>query len=632
VQHAETTREPDGIGGAEPGVGLLLDRYRLVRKLGSGGFGTVYLASDERLQRDVAIKRIPLDDTDPDRAQREAQAAARLSHPGIVALYETGADDEACYLVSELVRGETLRDLLDEGALSDRDVVIIGAGLCDALAHAHSRGVIHRDVKPGNVMVQDSHDGDAPVAKICDFGIARIVGAEALTRTGDVVGTLAYMAPEQAEGRKIGSAVDVYALGLVLYEALSGTNPVRGSGPADTARRVGMELPELGRLRRDLPPDLCAAIDAAVSVDARDRLTPNQLRGALHAARDQVDDEPGIVEGPGVGGITQAWTAVQTRYRDPGETGWLRGVRSGLTRAGAADWEEAHDAPFAPEPPEAIDDAPPALPVRLLRRAFAAATVAPLAALAVAQLGPSGDTAPIGAGIAAAASAAVVFALPRLGWLLCAWAIELWLIAAGAYGTALVLAAALIPVPLALPLAGSLWSLPGGGPVLGAIGLAPAFPVLAGQAATVTRRIALGALGFWWLCIAELLSGHQLLAGLPEKALQRPEWEDSVSRAVTDGLAPVVTSGTLAVAVLWALAAAVLPWVVRGRSAALDLGAAVVWAAALAVGTQAMLDATTPHAAHGPRGLALGAVVGALGAVGLRAARRAARPAAPRLP
>ncbi len=510
MQHAETMRGQGRTGSASD---LLLERYRLVRRLGSGGFGTVWLAHDERLQRDVAVKRIPLDDTDPDRAQREAQAAARLSHPGIVALYETGADDEACYLVSELVRGETLRELLDTGALSDRDVVVIGAGLCEALAHAHSRGVIHRDVKPGNVMVCDSHAGDEPVAKICDFGIARIVGSEALTRTGDVVGTLAYMAPEQAEGRKITNAVDVYALGLVLYEAFSGTNPVRGSGPADTARRVGMELPELARLRRDLPAELCDAIDAAVSVQARDRPSPARLRAALVAARDLVDDEPGVVGGPAIGGLAQTWTAVQRRYRDPGETGWLRGLRDGLTRAGAADWEEADDAPFAPEPPPVLDDAPAALPRRLLQRSFAAATAAPLAALAVAQLGPGGDRAPIGPGLAAAAAAALLFVLPRAGWLIVAWAIELWLVAAGAGGTALVLAVALVPVPLLLPLAGALWSVPAGGPLLGAIGMASAFPVLAGQAATLTRRAALGALGWLWICVAELLSGHQLLAG-----------------------------------------------------------------------------------------------------------------------
>ena len=625
MPHAETMH------GQASDPGLLLQRYRLVRRLGSGGFGTVWQAHDERLQRDVAVKRIPLDDTDPERAQREAQAAARLSHPGIVALYETGADDEACYIVSELVRGETLRELLDGGALSDRDVVVIGAGLCEALSHAHSRGVIHRDVKPGNVMVCDAHAGDAPVAKICDFGIARIVGAEALTRTGDVVGTLAYMAPEQAEGRKITAAVDVYALGLVLYEALSGTNPVRGAGPADTARRVGMELPELARLRRDLPEELCDVIDAAVSVQPRDRPSPAALRGALLAATELVDDEPGIVEGPAIGGLAETWTQMQRRYRDPGETGWLRGLRDGMTRAGAAAWEEADDAPFAPEPPpEVVEDAPAALPRRLLRRGLGAATAAPLAALAVTQLGPGGDVAPVGGGLAAAATAALVFALPRVGWLIAAWAVELWLLAAGASGTALVLAVALVPVPLLLPLAGALWSVPGGGPVLGAIGLATAFPVIAGQAATVTRRAALGALGYLWLCVAELLSGRQLLAGI-EGAGQRPGWEDSVSRVVSDALGPLVTSGVLAVAPLWAVAAVVLPWIVRGRSAAVDLAAAAVWAAALAVGTQAMLDAAVPSA-PGARGLALGAVVGALGAVGLRAARRAARPAAPRLP
>ncbi len=626
MQHAETMRGQDGPGSD---TDLLLERYRLVRRLGSGGFGTVWLAHDERLQRDVAVKRIALDDADPERAQREAQAAARLSHPGIVGLYETGADDEACYLVSELVRGETLRELLDAGALSDRDVVVIGAGLCEALAHAHSRGVIHRDVKPGNVMVCDSHAGDAPVAKICDFGIARIVDSDALTRTGDVVGTLAYMAPEQADGGKISAAVDVYALGLVLYEALSGTNPVRGSGPADTARRVGMELPELARLRRDLPDELCAAIDAAVSVQPRERPSPARLRSALVAARDLVDDEPGVVEGPTIGGLAHTWTAVQRRYRDPGETGWLRGVRDGMTRAGAVDWEQADDAPFAPEQQAPVEDRPVALPRRLLRRALAAATAAPLAALAVAHLGPSGEAAPIGPGLAAAAAAAIVFALPRLGWLLAAWALELWLLAAGVTGTALVLAVALVPVPLLLPLAGGLWSVPAGAPLLGAIGLATAFPVLAGQAATLTRRAALGALGYLWLCVAELLSGQALLAG--GDIAQRPGWEDSASRAVSDALEPLVTSGLLTVAALWALAAAVLPWVVRGRSAALDLAAAAVWAAALAIGTQAMLDAAAPSAPP-PRGLALGAIAAVLAAIGLRAVRRVARPAAPRLP
>src|ERR671938_58052 len=129
---------------------------------------------------------------------------------------------------------------MDDGALSDRDVLAIGIALCDALAHAHGRGVVHRDVKPGNVMVPDEpHDG-AGVAKLTDFGVARIAGDDVLTRTGDVVGTLAYMAPEQAEGRDAGAEADLYSLGLVLYEALAGVNaalPDAGEDPGTIAGR-----------------------------------------------------------------------------------------------------------------------------------------------------------------------------------------------------------------------------------------------------------------------------------------------------------------------------------------------------------------------------------------------------------
>src|SRR3954464_7806613 len=247
---------------------LVLDRYRLVRRLGAGGFGTVWLAEDERLGREVAVKRVLIGDGDEaERARREAQVAARLSHPGIVALYEAGTDDAACYLVSELVRGETLGVLEAEGALSDRDVVEIGLALCDALSHAHARGVVHRDVKPGNVIVPEAPEDGGSAAKLTDFGIARVVGDDALTRTGDVLGTLAYMAPEQAEGRGATRASDLYALGIVLYEALAGVNPVRGASPAETARRVGTPLPALGRMRRDLPRELCEAIDQAVEIE-----------------------------------------------------------------------------------------------------------------------------------------------------------------------------------------------------------------------------------------------------------------------------------------------------------------------------------------------------------------------------
>ena len=137
-------------------------------------------------------------------------AAARLGHPAIVALYEAGRDEDGWVLVSELVRGRTLAQLEHDGALSDRDVLRIGATLCDALAHAHARGVVHRDVKPSNVICPEVSD-DGAAAKLTDFGIARLADDDSVTRTGDVVGTLAYMAPEQARGEHVTAAADTYA-------------------------------------------------------------------------------------------------------------------------------------------------------------------------------------------------------------------------------------------------------------------------------------------------------------------------------------------------------------------------------------------------------------------------------------
>src|SRR5207302_7640400 len=155
-----TRRSPDAAvpSGAQRRVArgtgealLVLERYRLHRRLGTGGFGTVWMARDERLDRDVAVKILPRERIVGGRFEREARAAARLSHPGIVTLYEAAVDDDDAYLVSELVRGSTLGELLEAGRVSDRDVVSIGVALCDALAHAHDHGVIHRDIKPSNM-------------------------------------------------------------------------------------------------------------------------------------------------------------------------------------------------------------------------------------------------------------------------------------------------------------------------------------------------------------------------------------------------------------------------------------------------------------------------------------------------
>jgi serine/threonine protein kinase len=294
---------------------LVMGRYRLGRRLGRGGFGTVFEAYDERLERLVAVKVVPCDvvqrtsdsevrpDEIPDRATREALAAARLDHPGIVAVYDAGEEPGARYLVSELVRGQTLAELEVNDALSDRDVLRVGLALADALAHAHERGVVHRDVKPQNVMVPARATSGRGAAKLTDFGVAHLVDDDALTRTGDVVGTLAYMAPEQAEGHRVDARTDLYSLGLVLYEALAGTNPVRGASPAATARKVGSVLPALARHRPDLPPALCAALDRAVRPKPGERGTLIAVSDALVDALDEVEDVGGAVarhplEGP----------------------------------------------------------------------------------------------------------------------------------------------------------------------------------------------------------------------------------------------------------------------------------------------------------------------------------------------
>ena len=306
----------------------MLGRYRLRRRLGTGGFATVWLAHDERLDREVAVKILPRQGVNGGRFEREARAAARLAHPGIVTLYEAAVDDEGAYLVSELVRGTTLDALLADGRLSDRDLMQIGIALCDALAHAHAHGVVHRDVKPSNVLVPDHPTTPSQIARLTDFGVARVHGGDSLTRTGDVIGTAAYMAPEQAQGLPAGASADLFSLALVLYEGLSGVNPVRRTGTA--VRRAGMHLPPLRRQRRDLPRELGRAIDLSLRPRPGERGTLEELRAALVSAAGQVGDEPGVVADP--------WPArTERREREP------RGFEEELAQAQAP---VAH----APEP------------------------------------------------------------------------------------------------------------------------------------------------------------------------------------------------------------------------------------------------------------------------------------------
>ena len=591
----------------EPPGTLVLDRYRLAGRLGSGGFGVVWAARDERLGRDVAVKLVPINADAPpragQRARREALAAARLGHPGIVALYEAGRDRDHYVLVSELVRGRTLAVRLGEGALSDRDVLRIGALLADALAHAHARGVIHRDVKPSNVLCPESPTEAGGLAKLTDFGVARMASDEALTQTGDVVGTLAYMAPEQAAGHPAGPGADTWALAIVLYEALAGINPVRADNAAAIARNLSRPVPPLRRVRRDLPRELTEAIDAALTLDPADRAHLPELRERLAAAVPHADDTPGVIDGPELEEAARAGGRVVDagRGRPDGRAQRQARRREGLQAGGVA--------PLRPAPPDEPWVEPRRRRTGPLPRVAAALAMGALAAALLAGLGPAPSLAPVPA---AAAAGTIVFLLPRLGWLAAATILIVW---AGAAlpGAALVLALAAAPVPPLLPLAGSWWSAPALAPALGAVGVAAAFPAAAGQARTPIRRAALGALGAWWLALGEALTGERLLLGAPAGLPPRGAWELSAFDAATTVLRALATVELAALAGLFAVAAAILPALVRGRAPAVDLLAAGAWAAALAAGIAALSPQVSPP------GLVAGAVLGAAFAVAARA-------------
>ena len=248
---------------------LVLDRYELLERIGSGGFSTVYRARDHRMGREVAIKAVRRTDELSDRATLEAKAAAKLSHPHILTVFELAEDEDEVYLVSELVRGETLAECIAGGALSDRDCLNVALQVLEALEHAHGRGVIHRDIKPDNIMFTGDNP---PRVKVMDFGIAQLENTQRITRQGDVVGTIAYMSPEQADGRTVDSATDIYSAALVLYQCLSGSNPFQGGTVAEIIGKIQLGAPPLSQMRPDLPRELSDLIDEAMDPDPGLRL------------------------------------------------------------------------------------------------------------------------------------------------------------------------------------------------------------------------------------------------------------------------------------------------------------------------------------------------------------------------
>lgn len=480
---------------------LLLGRFTVGERIGRGGYGTVHRAWDERLCREVAIKAI--EGEAAGRVIREAHAAARLNHTGIVTLYELGEQAGDTYLVTELVHGPNLRRLATSGRLSDREVAEIGAELCCALAHAHAQGVIHRDIKPDNVLIRGGQHkrtrAVADRAMLADFGIADIADEPSLTATGHAVGTLAYMAPEQAAGEPATPAVDIYSLALMLYEIWSGTNPVAGDNPAATARTIGTELPSLGELRPELPVALCETIDAALDPDPLRRPELARIRAVLERCASGLHPDRAVPE---------------------------------------------------PEMPASLSTRSGELPLR------------PFALMCTAGL---------------IAAAGLLAGLPGLA-----------------------LAAAVLLVPAALTLdSPAEWVRPALAPLLGVVGAAPAYLLVAASHVRIEARVALAVLGWAWTVVAGSALGLDLgVVGAGEAS----GWEASGPVALERVLAPLASPEAIAAGLVWVgfalLAGAILDTV----APAAGMLAAMVWAAALVATLGAIGGPASP-------GLALTAVL-----------------------
>jgi serine/threonine-protein kinase len=268
---------------------LIAGRYELGERLGYGGMSTVQKAVDHRLEREVAIKILAehlADDSQfVSRFRREALAAAQLVHPNIVQVYDYGCDEvtERYFIVMEYIRGRSGAEILrEETRLGVADTLELVDGACAGLAHAHRMGVIHRDVKPGNILRAD--DG---AVKLADFGIAKaMVGQTSqITQAGSVLGTAAYLAPEQATGGDVGPRADLYGLGVVTYQLLAGRLPYDAASLTQLAMlQERQRPPRLDELTRDVPVPLALAVDRALSVDPRNRYaSADEMREALHA-------------------------------------------------------------------------------------------------------------------------------------------------------------------------------------------------------------------------------------------------------------------------------------------------------------------------------------------------------------
>jgi len=328
-----------------PGT-LLSDRYAIVELLGEGGMGAVYRAEHTHLRKSVAVKVLHADFCDSAeivaRFEREAIAASHIEHPHVAAATDFGRlPDGSFFLVLELVTGRTLRTQLDQGPLEVARALRILHGIAEGVGAAHARGVVHRDLKPENVMLVD-RDGDPDFVKVLDFGIARVdpfattgqpTGAQPLTRVGEVFGTPDYMSPEQALGQAVDARADLYALGIILFEMLTGERPFRGGAvtvlrervlsaeppalPPDVAARVGPWPCEIARKLLMADPALrfqTAEQLAAAIVEASRALDPRRHALAVAPPSAPAGPRPAVAR-RGIGEVREIWRRLDRRHR-----------------------------------------------------------------------------------------------------------------------------------------------------------------------------------------------------------------------------------------------------------------------------------------------------------------------------
>src|SRR5438552_5780959 len=282
-------------------VGQMLGQYRVLEQLGAGGMGEVYLAQDTRLGRKVALKMLPADLTAEDervrRFQQEARAASALNHPNIITIYEIAEMDSRRFMATEFIDGETLFERLKAGLMTLNDAVDVAVQVTSALCAAHQAGIVHRDIKPGNIMLRT--DG---IVKVLDFGLAMLTerkddGVEATTlvktRQGTVMGTPHYMSPEQARGQKMDARTDIFSLGVVLYEMLTGRVPFAGQTMTDVLASILMlEPPSLSQSAPEAPEDLQRIVHSALRKDKEERYqTSAELLIDLKALKQELEFE-----------------------------------------------------------------------------------------------------------------------------------------------------------------------------------------------------------------------------------------------------------------------------------------------------------------------------------------------------